>query len=166
MKCEGCSKDSRDPQSQADGAPPVNTIHTGRKIPRWALWGGCILLVVVVIEIVRVMAYAEPGEQSRADEYVISEVVTGVVRLGLEYGIEIDGDAAKQMLSASESQQDADAEVLGMFYRGVIGVLYGWISSPEELANDLKQTMLDDGLVPSEEVRKLAESVEAFTERP
>ena len=112
------------------------------------------------------MAYAEPGEQSRADEYVISEVVTGVVRLGLEYGIEIDGDAAKQMLSASESQQDADAEVLGMFYRGVIGVLYGWISSPEELANALKQTMIDDGLVPSEEVRKLAESVEAFTERP
>ena len=149
---------SLDPQSQAAGAPPVSTSHAGRKIPRWVLWGGCILLLFVAIEIVG-RAYAEPGEQSRSDEYIISEVVTGLVRLGLEYGIDIDGDAAKQMLIAS------DTAALGM-YRGVVGMLYGWIASPEELANGVKQTMLDDGLVPREEVRKIAERVEAFTERP
>ena len=136
----------------------MSTSHAGRKIPRWALWGGCILLLFVAIEIVG-RAYAEPGEQSRADEYVISEVVTGLVRLGLEYGIDIDGDAAKQMLIAS------DTAALGM-YRGVVGMLYGWIASPEELANGVKQTMLDDGLVPREEVRKIAERVEAYRERP
>ena len=83
-----------------------------------------------------------------AREYVIAEVVTGYSRLALEYGIHLDGDAFKDMLIDSDF---------------LIGEeLAGWMSSPEDIASEYKQRILDEGQVPKEVMQKLYEQVEDY----
>ena len=74
-----------------------------------------------------------------AREYVISEVVTGYSRLALEYGIHLDGDAFKDMLIDSDF-------LMGEELAGA--QLAGWMSSPEDIASEYKQRILDEGQVP------------------
>ena len=83
-----------------------------------------------------------------AREYVIAEVVTGYSRLALEYGIHLDGDAFKDMLIDSDF---------------LIGEeLAGWMLSPEDIASEYKQRILDEGQVPKEVMQKLYEQVEDY----
>ena len=86
-------------------------------------------------------------------EYVISEVVTGYSRLALEYGIHLDGDVFKDMLIDSDF-------LMGEELAGA--QLAGWMSSPEDIASEYKQRILDEGQVPKEVMQKLYEQVEDY----
>ena len=65
----------------------------------------------------------------------------------------LDGDAFKDMLIDSDflmGEELARAQ------------LAGWMSSPEDIASDYKQRILDEGQVPKEVMQKLYEQVEDY----
>ena len=70
-----------------------------------------------------------------------------MTRLALEYGIKLDEDTLKRSIAESGAYEDAS----GWAY------LVTFTSSPEDFANDLKQHLLDDGIVPREWLQRLAD---------
>ena len=86
-------------------------------------------------------------------KYVISEVVTGYTRLALEYDIKIDDRAFKDLLWESGYLEGADLSSKQV---------NGWLSSPEDLANARKQSLLDDGKSPMEVMQKWANRVQDY----
>ena len=137
----------------------------------WWVWVGIgFVLLVLVVRVVGNGGETTQGtvdeQQEDADygrERAIDYFSEGFTFLALEYGIRLDKDVVRAMLSDDETVF-ADMGV-GYF---LAFTFFAWWDSPSDKADTVRDALLEAGEVPSEAMQRLADRVAAYqrTVRP
>ena len=104
-----------------------------------------------------------PGDEQEdvVDDYgrerALDYISEGITFLALEYGIRLDVDVVRAMFSDDETlfADMGGGELLAF-------ALFGWLDSPSEKADTVRDVLLEAGEVPSEVMQRIADRVAAY----
>ena len=144
--------------------PTQDNTKDAQKENRLATWCWWILFVVVIVGVGSCFARdavtsVEDGEEITYGRDLRDYFAESVHFLALEYGIRIDESAVRAMLEDVDVGEDLSGKDAFLFWAATLG------DSPSEKADWLRDVILQDGDVPSEEMQKWADKVEAYQKR-
>ena len=103
-------------------------------------------------------------QRDTADK-VMSIYIDSITRVGLEYGIRIDKPAFERMSeNIPQARKDEFASSLGG-WSVVAANIPDWLISEQDWADSIKESWLDQGLSPIEELQDIRDMVETYKER-
>ena len=109
---------------------------------------------------------ATPSDlQKDTADKAMSIYIDSITRLGLEYGIRIDKPAFERMFeNIPQDRKDEFASNLGA-WSAVAANMPDWLISEQDWADSIKESWLDEGLSPIDELRDIRDMVETYKER-
>ena len=99
-------------------------------------------------------------------EYVIEEMVRGLVYLGVEYGVTIDKATLRDFFKNAKSPDGTGPTILEKMgddeWMCFVGTLEGWANSNADWAVVWKETIIEDGNTPLEGLEQIQAGLEAY----
>ena len=136
---------------------------------KWWVWVGLGFVVLIIVGQVGGGGAESPQEKVEAEqgdvianhgrERAIAYFSEGVTLLALEYGIRLDEDVVRAMMSDDETAfTDMGA---GDF---LVLTFFDWWDSPSDKADMVRDALLESGTIPSEATQRFADRVAAYQE--